>query len=119
MRTMSREALLGAAIVGFLVLASFARQSVDLTVALLADPARDEVAEQAAAFRCLEQRIEEQVPRSAKVYFDADDLWRQRAIESTYPRFRVQTSPRAADYVVRISGSAQGCDGVDVDVVRR
>lgn len=118
MQTMSKAALIGA-IVGLLVLASFARQSVDLTVSLLADPARGVVAEQSAAFRCLEQRIEEQVPRSAKVYFDADDLWRQRATESTYPRFRVQTSPRAADYVVRITGSAQGCDGVDVDVVSR
>ena len=110
-----RVAIIGA-VIGFLVLATFARQMVNTTVALLDDQSRLPLAAQAQAFDCMEERVTELVPRGSTVYFEGDDLWRQRAIEGTYPRYVVKTNPRRADYVVTVGATGEGCGGVNVNV---
>jgi hypothetical protein len=108
------------ALIGLLVLAAFAGRSVQLTHSLLS--ASSQLDTQAAEFRCLEQRIEQKVPKSSSVFFvrdlrnDPSGLWHQRAIEGSYPRYRVLTDRRRSDYVVTVGSHGGGCAGLVVRV---
>ena len=115
------RSLIGAAI-GLLVLAALAGRCIQLTHSLLSASTREQLDDQAAEFRCLEQRIEQKVPSSSSVFFGRDlrndptGVWKQRAIEGSYPRYRVEPVRSRAKYAVTVGSHGGGCAGLEVRV---
>jgi hypothetical protein len=114
-RRRHRLAVLGA-LLGFLLLAWYAGQAIRTTDALMSSRSRDPQARMARQFECVNQRIESLVPHGAAVYFESTDLWKQRAIDGTYPHYQVQSSPLDATYVVSIRIVGHRCRGVHVSI---
>ena len=113
-------ALVGATL-GVLLLLVFAARGVENTRVLLRGSVRSSLEAQEATFRCLERRIEHEVPDAAAVFFTSDsihmrDHWIQRAVEGSYPRYRVRSRRRDAEFVVTVGAFGEGCRGLHVNI---
>lgn len=111
---------LAVALVGAVALLVFGVRAVIDTGDLVRPTTRHDLALANEAYGCLDRILARRIPSGALVAFDApnEDGWNQRAIEGSFPRYRVAASDQEADYVVSLSASAQGCRGVQVRIVR-
>jgi hypothetical protein len=105
------------------VLLVFDARGVKNTRTLLGHSLRSSLESQEMTFRCLERHLENGIPDSAAVFFTSDSVhnraqWIQRAVEGSYPRYRVQTRRRDADYVVTVGAREEGCSGLHVRIRR-
>jgi len=107
-------------VVGCVFFLTFAVRGVVRTKDLLGASERRTLDLMDDSFRCLDQTLQQRIPDHAVVFFEAPEGhgWDQRAIEGSFPRYRVVAVKGRADYVVSVRASAPGCDGVHTTIVR-
>jgi hypothetical protein len=116
-RTRSWQLL--AAVVGFTLLGVGAARGVTVAGSLLEPDTVQHLDNQDRELRCVRDELERTIPAGATVYAAPDrQLWDQRVVESTYPRFRVTSRRSGAAYVVRVEQASGPCGDIDLQVQR-